>query len=158
MSWLLDIADLAPFAEIDEAKAAEMIQDATYSACLVAPCLEQDKIGLLSETQAGAAKAIIRGAILRWNESGTGAVSQQTAGPFSATTDTRQERRGMFWPSEIQQLQRICSDTSKGGAFQIDTISATAGVHAEICSLNFGALYCSCGAVLAGVPLYELDP
>jgi hypothetical protein len=105
-----------------------MIQDATYSACLVAPCLEPDKIGLLSETQAGAAKAIIRGAILRWNEAGSGAVSQQTAGPFSATVDTRQERRGMFWPSEIQQLQKICSDTSRGGAFQIDTAPAVISV------------------------------
>lgn len=34
-----------------------------------------------------------------------------------------------------------------GGAFAIDTYGGT-GVHAAMCSLNFGALYCSCGADL----------
>lgn len=158
MSWLLDPSDLAPFADIDDVKASEMIADATYTAALVAPCLDPANVSNLTEIQVGAVRAILRGAILRWNESGTGAMTQQTAGPFSATTDTRQERRGMFWPSEIEQLQKICAGTAKGGAFQIDTVGSLSVVHSEICSINFGALYCSCGAVLAGAPLYELDP
>ena len=34
-----------------------------------------------------------------------------------------------------------------GGAFSIDTFGGS-GSHLEFCSLNFGALYCSCGADL----------
>lgn len=34
-----------------------------------------------------------------------------------------------------------------GGAFAVDTYGGS-GVHAAMCSLNFGALYCSCGADL----------
>lgn len=157
-SWLLDVADLASFASIPPDKASQMIEDATYTAALVAPCLAPDRVFTLSTIQLGAAKAVIRGAILRWNEAGTGALSQQSAGPFQQTLDTRQQRRGMFWPSEIDQLQKICTNTAVGGAFQVDTVGALTASHAEICSINFGATYCSCGAVLAGAPLYELDP
>lgn len=46
-----------------------------------------------------------------------------------------------------------------GGAFAVDTVRC-AGNHADICSLYFGALYCSCGADLtAGMyPLWECWP
>lgn len=40
-----------------------------------------------------------------------------------------------------------------GEAFTIDTLG-TSTVHADTCSLNFGALYCSCGASIAGFPLW----
>lgn len=42
------------------------------------------------------------------------------------------------------------------GSFAIDT-AWNAGVHAAICALNFGALYCSCGADLTNYayPLFE---
>lgn len=39
-------------------------------------------------------------------------------------------------------------------AFDIDTVS-TSVIHADTCSLNFGATYCSCGADIAGFPLFE---
>ena len=41
-----------------------------------------------------------------------------------------------------------------GQAFGIDLVSTTV-THADICALNLGALYCSCGADIAGFPLYE---
>jgi hypothetical protein len=43
------------------------------------------------------------------------------------------------------------------GVYAIDTAYG-AGVHAEICALNFGSLYCSCGADLTNYayPLWEL--
>lgn len=42
------------------------------------------------------------------------------------------------------------------GIFSIDTVSTTFA-HADICALNFGAIYCSCGAILTGsYPLYEV--
>lgn len=41
-----------------------------------------------------------------------------------------------------------------GAAFDIDVVTLSA-VHADVCSLNFGAAYCSCGADIAGFPLFE---
>jgi hypothetical protein len=41
-----------------------------------------------------------------------------------------------------------------GGAFSVDTVAA-ASIHQPWCNLAFGALYCSCGADLAGFPLWE---
>ena len=132
-SWLLDVSDLAPFASIADDKAQAMIEDATAMAALVAPCLDSSVISDLSESKANAVRAILRGAVLRWHEAGTGALSQQSAGPFAQTIDTRQERRGMFWPSEIEQLQRICAGTLKSGAFQIDTAPAIVSVATDWC-------------------------
>lgn len=107
----------------------------------------------LTVPQSAAVKAILRGAIMRWNDAGSGAKSSVTAGPFSETIDTTVSRRGMFWPSEITNLQSVCSDGQSGKAFSIDTVNFN-GVHADWCSINFGAAYCSCGADIAGFPLW----
>lgn len=147
---LLTPFDLEPFADIDTVKASSMIDDAMALATQIAPCIVEDGFA-----HRAAAKAIIRGAVLRWNDAGTGAVSQQTAGPFSQTVDTRQQRRQMFWPSEIVQLQKLCADAASGGAFSVDMAAGAPAVrHAETCSLVFGADYCDCGANIAGYPLY----
>lgn len=111
MGTFLDATDLAAFATIDQAKADAMIEDAEAMALLAAPCIAAD--GFAYGT---AVKAILRGAVLRWNDSGSGALQAQTAGPFGQTLDTRQERRGMFWPSEIVSLQSLCAD-SQGGVY-----------------------------------------
>lgn len=111
MGTFLNVEDLAPFATIESAKAEAMIEDAEAMALLAAPCIAGD--GFAFGT---AVKAILRGAVLRWNDSGSGALQAQTAGPFGQTLDTRQERRGMFWPSEIVALQSLCAD-SQGGVY-----------------------------------------
>ena len=64
-----------------------------------------------------AVRAILRGAVIRWNDSGSGALQAQTAGPFGQTHDTRQERRGMFWPSEIVPLQSFCVDAPRAASY-----------------------------------------
>lgn len=156
MTTFLTVDDLAPFATLEVEKAEAMIADATAVALLAAPCLTNDE---LTETQLAAVKAVLRGAILRWNEAGTGALASQTAGPFSQTLDNRQQRRAMFWPSEIEQLQNICKVEGDGGAFSIDSLPSCTAIHADICTLNFGGAYCSCGAVLTQLfPLYEWYP
>jgi hypothetical protein len=120
----ITLADLAPFADIPAAKAQAMIDDALAMAVRVAPCITTADFAYPD-----AAKAIIRGAVLRWNEAGNGALSQVTSGPFSQTVDTRHQRRGMFWPSEITELAGLCEDsTSSGKAFEIDTAPAGSGV------------------------------
>ena len=42
-----------------------------------------------------------------------------------------------------------------GGAFSVDMVGSSSA-HLPWCSLNFGALYCSCGTDIAGYPIYEL--
>ena len=119
MAVLLTTADLAPFATIDPAKAQAMIDDAIATATISAPCMGDPDT--LTSTQLAAAKAVLRGAVLRWNEAGSGAISTQAMGPFSMAVDTKQPRRQMFWPSEITDLQKICKGGSDGGIFSIDT-------------------------------------
>lgn len=144
-------ADLAPFATIDDAKAEAMITDAEAMAVLVAPCITSTEFSA-DLGKVAAVKALLRGAILRWHDAGSGAVTQQTAGPFSQTVDQSKARKAMFWPSEIQQLQTLCEDSSRG-IFSIDTVG-TRVQHSIGCSYRFGASYCSCGADIAGYPLY----
>lgn len=115
----MDVSDLLPFAKIENEKAQLMIDDALALAARVAPCILED-----SFQYEAAARAVLRGAILRWNEAGTGASVQQTAGPFSQSVDTRQQRRSMFWPTEIEQLQELCKQGDSSGAFALDTLPA----------------------------------
>jgi len=44
--------------------------------------------------------------------------------------------------------------TETNGAFAIDMVGVST-IHLPWCSLNFGALYCSCGADIAGYPIFE---
>lgn len=158
----IDAFDLEPFATIDPAKAAAMIEDAEAMAILTAPCLPDLLTIPAGELPAdlarrtaktSALKAILRSAILRWNDAGSGAMQSQTAGPFGQVLDTRVQRRAMFWPSEIEQLQNLCQSAEAGKAFAVDTVGVST-YHAAACSLNFGALYCSCGADIAGFPIF----
>ncbi|WP_297110823.1 hypothetical protein [Tessaracoccus sp.] len=145
---LIMASDLTPFATIESAKAEAMIEAATAQAVLAAPCLD----GELDDVQRSAAKAILVSAIVRWAEAGTGAkvTVAETAGAFSRseTLDNSGSRRGLFWPSEIKALQKICK--RRPAPFTIDMGGGRTG-HRETCARTFGALYCDCGAEL-GMP------
>lgn len=151
--------DLAPFADIDQPKAAAMIEDAEAQASIVAPCLTTPEFAA-EPSLVAAARSILRGAVLRWDESGSGALQQVQSGPFGATMDTRQQRRGMFWPSEIQQLQGLCArlsgESAQRSLSSLRPSGATAS-HMPWCAMAFGATYCSCGSDLTNYeyPLYE---
>lgn len=106
--------------------------------------------------QMAEAKLVLIGAVKRWVEASSGALQSQQAGPYGMTVDTRQRTGYNLWPSEIEALQEICSTGATGReAFAIDTAGAVGVTHAESCALNFGALYCDCGADIAGFPLFE---
>ena len=141
--------DLEPFATIEPAKAEAMIADVLGMAKHLAPCIFEYEFD-----NPEAAKAILRQAVLRWNEAGSGATQQLTALGFSQSF-TQQPRYGIFLKSEIEQLQAMC-DTRKGGAFSIDTAPYETPVHSDVCDLVFGGESCSCGADLTGsLPLWE---
>lgn len=153
---IIEVTDLP--AALQSAELVEMMVDAANAkAARVAPCLVSSdpipSIGQLAE-----AKLVLIGAVKRWSEAGTGAFSQQTAGPFSVSTDTRQRTGFNFWPSEITNLQDICKTGSDGReSFSLDTVGSRCTVlHDVACSLMFGATYCSCGADIAGEPIYGL--
>ncbi len=159
MTTFITVEDLEAFVpDIDQAKAEEMIADAEALAMLAAPCLK-DTDFQNDKAYQGAVKAVLRGAILRWDDSAVGAVTQVGAGGFQQSTDTRVPRRSMFWPSEIDQLRKLCTQYTgeqKGGAYTVDTAPRfRGGGHRPWCALAFGAAYCSCGTDIAGKPIYE---
>ncbi|QMU97840.1 hypothetical protein FVO59_11960 [Microbacterium esteraromaticum] len=43
------------------------------------------------------------------------------------------------------------------GAFAIDMLPGVSAIHDLACSLRFGATYCSCGADIAGKPIYGVE-
>ena len=108
MALFLHPDDLTPFATIDVVKAQQMIEDAEALALMVAPCLADAGFA-----HTDAVRAILRGAVLRWQDSGSGARTSRTVGPYGESIDTTKDRRGMFWPSEISDLQKLCSGRSR---------------------------------------------
>lgn len=101
---VLDVSDLAPFADIDEAKAQAMIDDAHAQAARVAPCL----VDATDEDVLAGAKAILRGAVLRWNDFGVASYQVQSLGPNSLPVSSDRGRNNMLWSSEVTALQELC--------------------------------------------------
>ena len=134
-----------------------MIAGANARAARVAPCLV-DADTAPSVDQLAEARLVLIGAIKRWSEAGSGAFQSQQAGPFGVSVDTRQRSGFNLWPSEIQELQAICSTGSVGReAFSIDTAPQNStGAHLPWCSIFLGDP-CSCGSSINGSwgPLYE---
>lgn len=161
MAEIITSADLPSAVQSHELVAA-MVAGANAKASRVAPCLTWD--GTVADQpaptadQLAEAKLVLIGAVKRWADAGSGALSQQTAGPFGQVLDTRQRTGYNLWPSEIEGLQEICSNgPASREAFSLDTVptSGLAG-HAPYCDLYFGGLDCSCGYSLTGVaPIYE---
>lgn len=90
----------------------------------VAPCLTGTDPAP-SEGQLAEAKLILLGTLKRWAQAGAGALSQSsdTAGPWThaESYDTRQCTGYNLWPSEIAELQDVCSTgTDSDGAFMVD--------------------------------------
>lgn len=141
---------------LSESDVATLVDGINAKASRVAPCLAGNPSSdLLAE-----ARLVLIGAVKRWAESGSGAFSQQTAGPWSVSTDTRQKVSGYnLWPSEIDALRELCAGESEPTrAFSIRPQGATwMGRHVDWCNLFMGGTSCSCGVNLThSEPLYEL--
>lgn len=153
---VLNADDLTPFADIDSAKADAMVTHVQALAAREAPCLETTT----DEGILAAARAILVGVVLRWHESGNASYSVQAAGPSGYPLETARSRVNAIWASEADALRKLCRDSAGGGsgAFGLDTVGRPIGAHADICAINFGAMYCSCGAILTNLlyPLYEV--
>lgn len=131
MATIIEVTDLP-----DALQSNELIQllvdGANAKASRVAPCLAGTGDDAPTADQLAEAKLILVGAVKRWAEASSGALSSQTAGPFGVTLDTRQRSGYNLWPSEIEGLQEVCRDPGAGGtgrAFEVDTMPADAGVY-----------------------------
>jgi hypothetical protein len=128
---LLVTDDLAPFAAIADDLAERLVADAVALATLAAPCLGGDT---LTDLQVAQAKAVMRTAVLRWYESGSGGMQQ--VGPFQFTG-----RKSLFWPSEIEALRNICKSATSGGAFSVDTAADAMQLHSVLGYSGGGGIY-----------------
>lgn len=154
MAEIITVTDLPTALQSVELVDA-MVAGANAKASRVAPCLAGTGESAPTADQLAEAKLVLLGAVKRWAEAGSGSFTQQTAGPFSVSTDTRQRAGFNLWPSEITELQRICAEGSVGRqAFSIET-APTSTAHLPWCSLVLGADYCSCGVDIAGYPIFE---
>lgn len=75
---------------------------------------------------------------------------QETAGPFSQSFKPVNPS-GDFYLTKSEK-QALGVGIQK--AFGVQISGQPASIHADWCSLNFGATYCSCGADIAGAPIY----
>ncbi|ATW60779.1 head-tail adaptor [Gordonia phage Asapag] len=144
--------DDLPVDVASDTMSATWIDGANARASRVAPCLASTDPPP-TEDQLAEAKLILVGAVIRWSKAGSGALQSQTALQFGVTYDTRQRGGYNLWPSEITQLQDICKSGTEGQAYSVDTVQS-GSCHSPICSVYFGGT-CSCGATLAGNPIYE---
>ena len=153
---IVTLADLP--AELRSAEMVDlMLGGANAKAARVAPCLTATTPAP-TDDQIAEAKLVLVGAIKRWSEAGSGALASQQAGPYSSSIDTRQRAGYNLWPSEIKALQAICKKPDDGGrlAFAVNTAPARGTAHLSWCDLMLGGTTCSCGADIAGYPIYEL--
>jgi len=72
------------------------------------------------------------------------------------SSSSRTYRSGRGRVTILDEWWLLLGLTDTQGAFTIDMVGAST-LHLPWCSLNFGALYCSCGVDIAGEPIFELD-
>lgn len=69
-------------------------------------------------------------------------------------SSSRTYRSGKGRVTILDEWWSLLGLTAASGAFAIDLVPAGTR-HLPWCSLNFGALYCSCGTDIAGHPIFE---
>lgn len=69
-------------------------------------------------------------------------------------SSSRTYRSGRGRVTILDEWWTLLGLTDSNGAFSLDMIGTASG-HLPWCALSLGALYCSCGADIAGRPIYE---
>lgn len=81
--------------------------------------------------------------------------TQVTIAVDDAST-SRSYRSGKGRVTILDEWWDLLGLTEASGAFSFDTAPSRGGRHSPYCSLMFGGTYCTCGADIAGVPIYEV--
>lgn len=155
------VAEPFPFATLSELKArwpdfpvggdghAEvMLEDASQFILDVAPSAANAS----ESTRRRVVCAVVRRA-MEAAAGDMGGVSQVQAstGPYS-TSYTPTNPHGDFY---LTKLEKQALGVGKQKAFSVQVGTTATSVHRPWCALAFGANYCSCGADIAGEPIYE---
>lgn len=93
--------------EVDEGRAADLIVGVLARAAEFAPCITDAAF-----TKTAAAKDILVDVVLRRYHAGAGAFSQEGAGPFVRSVDTRTRLGVRFQPEEVAELQALCKQST----------------------------------------------
>ncbi|MBF6101443.1 hypothetical protein IU510_25815 [Nocardia cyriacigeorgica] len=117
LSWN-DIRVFEP--DIAEDVATAMIAAAWARARKLAPCLTDPETELDADA-IEILRSALRSAVLRWHETGSGAVVQRQAGDYAETLGRDTTRGGLFRPDEIRDLLGLCGSGRSGGASTIPT-------------------------------------
>lgn len=138
--------DPATLTSLDTAQFWRWIDDAAF--------LISERIGDLTPSTA-ALDYVIRQAVVTVAQGPTPGVTAETVQIDDGQYTTRYERAAKRISILPEWWAMLGVTDGKGKAFSIDMTPASLTAHAATCSLAFGALYCSCGADIAGFPLFE---
>ena len=130
MAFHMTAADVPGFEAGDE-RDEQLVRMALARSRAVAPCLARPDFpsdGVHFEN----AVAIIASMVMRWAETGTGALSQVQEGSYGQTFNSSSGRIGHIFPTEIRALQDMCRDFtgmsgSGGGTVFTGPMRATGG-------------------------------
>lgn len=99
-------ADLQMFVQVSDDMANELIDTTLARVRRKYPCLFDIA---LSEDDAQTARGIIRDAILRRIDTGSGGVQSEGKGPFTTTYLPPDKRHGLFTEADVTELTAICA-------------------------------------------------
>lgn len=94
--------------------------------------------------------AVVKRAMASGDMTGNESVQFGT-GPFQMTAKPTNPH-GDFY---LTKQERRALGEGRQSAFGVQVAGFSDTVHRPWCNLNFGAAYCSCGADIAGEPIYE---
>lgn len=108
------VADLQKFDDtISSAAGEDMLATAWARAIDAAPCLGDEEAEPLSDVEVQIVRDVLRSAVLRWHDRGSGAHSQRTAGEYGETL--RAGDTNLFRPNEIRDLHKVCGTSRRRG-------------------------------------------
>ena len=128
MGLYLQPEDFTALVELDPERLVILIDDAETFATMptVAPALANPES--LTTQQRTQVKTILRRAVVRESDSGTGAKVQEAAGPYSYTVDTSRANSVSFLTEEEEDALRVIVGLVKSNqAFNTDVTPTWAG-------------------------------
>lgn len=148
-----------PLTEAESAQALVLLEDASARIRVEFPDVDARIAAVPQELDPAIPRmivcAMVKRSMLAGTDQAVAASIQQTAGPYSQSTTYANPTGDLYLTSGERRML-------KGSPQQAFTVSMSSGpeigTHAISCSLRFGATYCSCGSVLAGFPIYGVDP
>lgn len=114
--------------------------------------LRKERLGIVAPIDEARVDYVVREAVVAHVKKPDDATQVTVSVDDASTSKSYKSGRGRV--TILDEWWVILGLVDTAGAFAIDTVP-TSTTHLPWCSLNFGALYCSCGADIAGFPIFE---